>query len=91
MTGVERAVHLLRERAQSYARDAERLAYEQDSFDGDELVLLAKMRDELRRVADEVEAEIADKPKWSDLLGIDPDYTDGVPVDEFVARNRGHR
>jgi hypothetical protein len=26
-----------------------------------------------------------------DLFGIDPDYTDGAPVDEFIERNRaGH-
>jgi len=27
--------------------------------------------------------------KWSDLFGIDPDYTDGVPADEWLAANRG--
>lgn len=25
-----------------------------------------------------------DNPKWADLLGADPDYTDGKPVDEWL-------
>ena len=28
------------------------------------------------------------KPRWTDLIGIDPDYTDGVPVDEWLEANR---
>ena len=27
--------------------------------------------------------------KWSDLFGIDPDYTDGVPADDWLEANRG--
>jgi hypothetical protein len=26
--------------------------------------------------------------KWTDIIGIDPDYTDGTPVDEWLAANR---
>jgi len=29
-----------------------------------------------------------DEPTWSGLFGIDPDYTDGRPVDEFIEENR---
>jgi len=28
------------------------------------------------------------KPRWTDLIGIDPDYTDGRPVDEWLEANR---
>jgi hypothetical protein len=27
--------------------------------------------------------------RWSDLFGIDPDYTEGLPIDEWLERNRG--
>lgn len=27
--------------------------------------------------------------RWTDLIGIDPDYTGGLPVDEFLEKNRG--
>ena len=27
-------------------------------------------------------------PRWTDLIGIDPDYTDGRPVDEWLEANR---
>jgi hypothetical protein len=29
-------------------------------------------------------AEVQVKPRWTDLIGIDPDYTDGRPVDEWL-------
>ena len=32
--------------------------------------------------------EGAQRLRWVDLFGIDPDYTDGLPVDEFIERNR---
>ena len=28
-------------------------------------------------------------PKWVDMYGIDPDYTEGVPADEWLDANRG--
>lgn len=28
-------------------------------------------------------------PKWVDLFGIDPDFTDGEPVDEWLEDQRG--
>jgi hypothetical protein len=27
---------------------------------------------------------------WSGLFGIDPDYTEGVPADEWLDQNRGY-
>lgn len=30
-------------------------------------------------------------PRWADLFGADPDYCDGLPVDEWLARDRGER
>lgn len=30
----------------------------------------------------------AQRLRWVDLFGIDPDYTDGLPVDEWLERNR---
>ena len=30
-----------------------------------------------------------DKPKWADLFGIDPDFTEGQPVDEWLDEQRG--
>lgn len=28
-------------------------------------------------------------PKWVDLFGIDPDFTDGKPTDEWLDEHRG--
>lgn len=33
--------------------------------------------------------ELQPEPKWVDLFGIDPDYCDGKPVDEWLDENRG--
>lgn len=30
-----------------------------------------------------------EKPRWVDLLGIDPDFTGGKPIDEFLRESRG--
>ena len=30
-----------------------------------------------------------DTPKWADLFGIDPDFTDGTPIDEWLEQQRG--
>jgi hypothetical protein len=40
------------------------------------------------KAADETEDPI--KPRWTDLIGIDPDYTDGRPVDEWLEANRAN-
>lgn len=29
------------------------------------------------------------EPKWVDMFGIDPDYTDGKPIDEWLEEQRG--
>ena len=34
-------------------------------------------------------ARVTPPAKWSDLFGIDPDYTEGVPVKEWLEANRG--
>lgn len=31
----------------------------------------------------------AGEARWVDLMGIDPDYTEGVPADEWLEENRG--
>ena len=36
------------------------------------------------------ETEDPIKPRWTDLIGIDPDYTDGRPVDEWLEANRAN-
>lgn len=41
-------------------------------------------------VEDVVQAfEDGQKLKWTDLIGIDPDYTGGKPVREFLEESRG--
>lgn len=30
-----------------------------------------------------------EKPKWTDLFGMDPDFTGGKPIDEFLDEERG--
>jgi hypothetical protein len=30
-----------------------------------------------------------DKPKWIDLYGIDPDFTGGMDIKEFLDQSRG--
>ena len=54
MTDTSRAAHLLRERALSYARDAETLAHGGDADPGD-VAVLRSMVSEIRKVADEIE------------------------------------
>lgn len=39
-----------------------------------------------------MDAHLADahpKPRWVDLFGIDPDFTDGQDVNEFLDESRG--
>lgn len=33
--------------------------------------------------------DVASRIRWVDLFGIDPEYTEGVPVDEWLETNRG--
>ena len=39
--------------------------------------------------ADRVTVLVKPAARWSDLFGIDPDYTDGLPVGEWLEVNRG--
>ena len=39
--------------------------------------------------ADPIGAPELPKPKWADLFGIDPDFTDGRDVDEWLDEQRG--
>jgi hypothetical protein len=65
VSGAE-AARLLRERADSYARDAETLR----GADPDAVAILTAMRFELRRVADEVEALPWDRPNPQPLRDV---------------------
>jgi hypothetical protein len=38
---------------------------------------------------DRLEPWTGPKPKWADLWGIDPDYCEGKPVDEWLDEQRG--
>jgi hypothetical protein len=39
--------------------------------------------------ADEVEVLVEPKARWADLFGAAPNYTGGVPVDEWLEAHRG--
>lgn len=39
--------------------------------------------------AEDVNVLAKPEMRWSDLFGIDPDYTDGVPVEQWLEANRG--
>jgi len=39
--------------------------------------------------AEDVSVLAKPEMRWSDLFGIDPDYTEGVPVEEWLEANRG--
>jgi hypothetical protein len=39
--------------------------------------------------ADDVEVLVKPDVRWSDLLGIDPDYTEGASIEEWLGASRG--
>lgn len=45
--------------------------------------------DEAQNAELEARVESWRKPRWVDLFGIDPDFTDGKPVDEWLDESRG--
>lgn len=42
-----------------------------------------------QKAADPPTRAIPTEAKWIDLFGIDPDYTEGKPVDEWLEEHRG--
>ena len=48
-------VHILRERARSYSRDAEIMVHD-GGFTAGDIAIMTTVRDELRKLADEIEA-----------------------------------
>ncbi len=49
----------------------------------------AVMREALQRAVDAAKVKARPEVRWVDLYGIDPNYTDGVPVEEWLEANRG--
>ena len=55
---------------------------------GQDVAIAVAERDRARDLAQHLEEDAA-KPKWADLWGIDPDYTEGKSIAEFLDEGRG--